>query len=78
MTLYQVVRGFAYIVAKIGYRAEFYGLENEPKDGGVIVFSNHSSLVDPFFTASAVKRPLHFMAKSDLQKSRFMKWLFNK
>ncbi len=78
MTLYQVVRGFAYFVAKIGYRAEFYGLENEPTEGGVIVFSNHSSLVDPFFTAPAVKRPLHFMAKSDLQKSRFMKWLFNK
>ncbi len=77
MSLYRVVRGFALICAKIGYRVEFHGRENEPAEGGVVVFSNHTSLADPFFTATAVKRPLHFMAKSDLLKSRFMKWLFD-
>jgi 1-acyl-sn-glycerol-3-phosphate acyltransferase len=78
MTMYGFVRGFARVVAKIGYRAEFYGTENEPAEDGVIVFSNHSSLVDPFFTACAVNRPLHFMAKSDLEKLPFIKWLFKK
>ena len=66
MSAYKVVRVLARGLAKLLYRVEFHGRENEPTEGGFIAFSNHSSFADPIFTACAVKQPLFFMAKSDL------------
>lgn len=37
-----------------------------PKDGGLIVCPNHSSLLDPVFVAIALNRRLTFMAKKEL------------
>jgi 1-acyl-sn-glycerol-3-phosphate acyltransferase len=78
MSAYKAVRGIVRIYAKFAYRVKFHGRENEPKEGAYIAFSNHTSFSDPLFTASALKRPLYFLAKSDLQRFRFLKWLFNK
>ena len=76
MSGYTFVRGTGRIFTKLFYRVEYHGKENEPKEGGVIVFSNHSSFVDPILTACSVKQPLFFMAKSDLLKSKFMQLIF--
>ena len=76
MRAYRFVRAVALILAKIFFRVEFYGRENEPADGGYIAFSNHTSFYDPIFTACAAKQSLYFMAKSDLAKHTVMRWLF--
>jgi 1-acyl-sn-glycerol-3-phosphate acyltransferase len=51
---------------KIIWRCEVSGRENIPAAGGVIISPNHKSFADPPFTGSAMKRPLHFMAKEEL------------
>ncbi len=73
---YRFVRAVVLVFAKLFFRVEFHGRENEPAEGGYIAFSNHTSFYDPIFTASAVKQSLYFMAKSDLAKHAFMRWLF--
>ncbi len=76
MDFYIFVRGLAKVITKLFYRVEVHGRENEPADGGFIAFSNHTSMIDVAFTAVAVRRPLYFMAKSELTGSRFLRWVF--
>ena len=77
MNGYKIVRAIVGILAKIFFRVEYHGRENEPTGSGFIAFSNHTSFTDPIFTACAVKQPLYFMAKSDLLKSKFIRVIFN-
>lgn len=75
MSAYKFVRGVAWVVAKVFFRAEFHGRENEPKEGGYVAFSNHAAFFDPIFTACAVKQPLFIMGKSELLHNPVMKLL---
>lgn len=65
--------GFYAFAVKIVHGVMFllYGLkrpsnESVPEEGGIIVCANHSSLLDPVFTAVSLKRKLTFMAKKEL------------
>ena len=71
---YKIIRGIAAVVGKVVYRVEYIGRENEPIEGGYIVIANHSTLMDPLFVACALKRPISFMAKSELTKNAIMRW----
>ena len=46
------------------------GLENVPKDGGLVVACNHFSSMDPPVVGVSVPREIHFMAKSELFERR--------
>ena len=63
--LQALMRGFLHIV--FGFRAE--GLENIPREGGVIVALNHRSYWDVVFAGAIIRRPLRYMAKSGLFKN---------
>ncbi|MBR5308840.1 MAG: 1-acyl-sn-glycerol-3-phosphate acyltransferase [Clostridia bacterium] len=49
------------------FRAELVNADKEPS-GGVLVCSNHLSLVDPIVIVSSFKNPVCFMAKKELFK----------
>lgn len=48
------------------FRVEVKGAENIPKDGAVIVCSNHISAFDPFIIIVSNIRQIYFMAKKEL------------
>lgn len=48
------------------FRIDTKGLENIPKDSGVIFAYNHRSYWDPVIAALTAKRKLRFMAKEEL------------
>ncbi|HZD74459.1 MAG TPA: lysophospholipid acyltransferase family protein [Actinomycetota bacterium] len=48
------------------FRMRVEGAEHVPRDGPVILAANHRSNVDPVLVASAIRRPVTFMAKSEL------------
>lgn len=60
----------------VGLRIE--GIDNVPKDTGVLVVANHLHNADPLLMAIAFPRPLHFMAKEELFRIPVIGWLLGK
>lgn len=50
------------------FRVETEGMENIPKEGGVLLCPNHLSNWDPIIIGAVSKRQIRFMAKSSLFK----------
>lgn len=75
--------GFASAVVnplfKLIYGLKTEGIENIPKDGGVIIASNHRSYLDPVLVGLSIhrktKRQVHYMAKQELFKNPILRWL---
>lgn len=70
-----IVRGAIYIWMKIYYRADIKGLENIPKNGALIFCGNHRSYLDPPLMVATAKRDMKFLAKEELYKNKFLKFL---
>ena len=58
------------------YRLTPRGVENIPKDGPVILASNHLSFVDSLFMPLLVPRPVVFLGKADYFDSWRTAWFF--
>ena len=69
----QVITRF---VSTVWFDMKVWGLNNIPPTGGVLLLSNHQSCMDPVLLALRLKRPVSYMARSDLfEKNRFFTWL---
>jgi 1-acyl-sn-glycerol-3-phosphate acyltransferase len=78
---YLVYRCFRLIVmflCTILFRLEVTGRENIPKEGGLIIISNHASLLDPLLVGAAITRPVAYMAKEELFRIPILRWLLRK
>lgn len=62
-------------IFKILFAVEYYGLENIPKNGAVILAGNHPSYLDPLLVALPVKRVIRYMAWDALFKIPLLGWL---
>jgi len=63
---------------KLFYRVSFQGVENVPKEGAIIICSNHISLLDMFlFAPHLYPRKIHFMAKQELFKIPVLSGIVN-
>ncbi|NLJ40589.1 MAG: 1-acyl-sn-glycerol-3-phosphate acyltransferase [Clostridiales bacterium] len=66
---YRIIRGILRPIIYLLYRPSIVGLENFPSTGGVILYSNHISLLDPIVIGCMLPRKVYFMAKTELFKS---------
>ncbi|GIO42860.1 MULTISPECIES: lysophospholipid acyltransferase family protein [Paenibacillus] len=64
--IYNICRALLRGIYKILFRLEAKGLENIPSSGGVLLCSNHISLLDPPTIGILLDRKVHFMAKKEL------------
>ena len=51
------------------------GADQVPREGGLLVISNHIAAADPPLLGAVFPRPLHFMAKAEWFKNPFLGWL---
>jgi 1-acyl-sn-glycerol-3-phosphate acyltransferase len=66
MTFYSFARSVVKAALKPIYRYEIVGIENFPKEGGVLLCSNHIDNLDPPMVGITAPRPVHFMAKEEI------------
>lgn len=66
MTFYDFAKSVVSGVFKPLYRIEAIGVENFPKEGGVLLCSNHIHNFDPIVVGIMAPRPVHYMAKEEI------------
>ena len=70
---------FVYIlfvgIVRLIFRIKVVGAENEPKNGSVLVCSNHISAADPVVICAAMSHQVCYMAKKELFKIPVLSWL---
>ncbi|WP_146552011.1 1-acyl-sn-glycerol-3-phosphate acyltransferase [Rummeliibacillus sp. SL167] len=66
MDFYQFAKSVVFTVLKPIYRMEVIGVENFPKEGGILLCSNHIDNLDPPVVGICAPRPVNFMAKEEL------------
>lgn len=54
------------------FRMRVSGVEHLPREGAVLLVSNHLSNIDPFFLGVATPRQIHFMAKAELWRVKLL------
>ena len=59
------------IASTLAFDFKVYGADYVPRTGGVLMVSNHQSYLDPVLLAVKLKRPMGYMAKSELFKNPF-------
>ena len=61
------------------YRIKILGREHIPKEGGVLLISNHPSYIDPLLIRISLSRPVRFLAYTGYaEKSSFLRFIFRK
>ncbi|MFV0375558.1 lysophospholipid acyltransferase family protein, partial [Microbacterium sp.] len=64
------------LAARLAYRPHIEGRRNIPRDGPVILASNHLSFIDSFVIPTFAPRPVYFLAKSTYFDGRgFRGWV---
>lgn len=60
----ELLRPVIWLISRVFWKLEHTGVENIPKEGGVIIAANHQSYLDPFWLSLPVKRPVRYLAWS--------------
>jgi 1-acyl-sn-glycerol-3-phosphate acyltransferase len=60
-----------------GYGLRIFGKQNVPQRGGLLIIANHQSYLDPPMVGLAMWRPIHYVARRTLFRSRIFAWLID-
>lgn len=77
MKLYKLARSLVSVILYPLYRIKVVGKGNIPKEGPVIICSNHISNFDPPVVGITSPRTIHFMAKEELFEKKVLGSLLN-
>lgn len=69
--LYKIFRPIVAVLFRIIFNPKIINREYINNSGPVLLVGNHTSNLDALLLLTAVKRPIHFMAKSELFKGHF-------
>jgi 1-acyl-sn-glycerol-3-phosphate acyltransferase len=75
--VYWTLRAILVPAFLVYFRMQRIGREHLPKDGPLLLASNHRSFLDPFVIGMLVRRPVYYMAKRELFEKRWQAWILN-
>jgi glycerol-3-phosphate dehydrogenase (NAD(P)+) len=75
--IYWTLRAILVPAFLVYFRMQRIGREHLPKQGPLLLASNHRSFLDPFVIGMLVRRPVYYMAKRELFEKRWQAWLLN-
>lgn len=64
------------VLLRLWFRVQIFGRENIPSSGPAIIAPNHKNFFDVFFVGMATRRPVRYMAKTELFQGPLLGWLF--
>jgi 1-acyl-sn-glycerol-3-phosphate acyltransferase len=74
---YEFLRGVTRSVWSTAYRVRYTGRENIPREGPVLVVSNHQSYLDPPLVGAGCPRRMNYIARKTLFRNGPFGWLIN-
>jgi len=75
--LYALAKFFLLAFYRVVYRMRVVGLERVPREGPMLVASNHASHLDPPAVGISMPRPVRIMAKKELFSVPVLGWLIS-
>jgi glycerol-3-phosphate dehydrogenase (NAD(P)+) len=75
--IYWVARAVLQPFFLVYFRMKRIGMEHIPKDGALIIASNHRSFMDPWVIGMMLRRPIYYVAKTELFRRRSVAWLLS-
>jgi len=70
-----ILKAIFHFLVIIVYRPKVTGRENIPTEGACLICPNHVHALDSAVILTTQKRKVSFMAKEELFKNGFIKWL---
>ncbi len=64
--IFYIAKLLCFLVFRLCFRIEVYGVDNIPRSGPFIVAANHCSFLDPPVIGHISKRPLHYFANAGI------------
>jgi 1-acyl-sn-glycerol-3-phosphate acyltransferase len=72
---YRLCQFVLQILGVVFYHLRYWGVENIPREGGVLVIANHQSFFDPLLVGSGCPRPVSYVARDSLFRFKPFAWL---
>jgi len=72
---YKFSRFICYLAAKMFFHLEIQGEDNFKKVKGAVYAVNHASYLDPVLAGVSTLRPVYYLARKTLFRTRFSNWL---
>jgi 1-acyl-sn-glycerol-3-phosphate acyltransferase len=72
--VWKLLQVFGRVSTTLLFDLKVYGSHRFPKEGGVLLVSNHQSYLDPLLLGARLPRPLSYMAKASLFKIAPFAW----
>ena len=65
-------------LASYRYKLNFFGLENIPKDKGIMLIGNHVSWLDWLFIQTPFEKEINFLMDKDIYNKKIFNWILKK
>ncbi len=73
--LWKLAQTITRVFTSVVFDLKVYGRDNVPADGGALMISNHQSYLDPAILGAQLRRPMSYLAKSELWNNPVFGWV---